>query len=326
MKQLSLLACLLGCITIFSCKDDSSNPPPDPGTTEYVVGKNRFTIMVDGVEREYYVHVPLGYVKGTATPLVFMLHGTSGNGEEFYDHSGWKEVGETNNLLTVFPSSMKYCIIDAGQQKNTTKWNSQPAEWTFCAGEIPRDDIKFLRTVISEMQRKFNIDAKRIDLNGFSNGGQMAAKCAVEMSDVLAAVVSNASSFAFDTVYFPKRKLPVTFQVGNEDYGPGNVGPAIPLSMLDTLISTPNIPLLNGKHFRITQTYIHSFDLNPNHTIIGDTSSAVVATFQGKTADPLNIFRFVFVKGLAHSYPNGTNHPMEAAKLHWVWLKQFSLP
>jgi hypothetical protein len=28
-----------------------------------------------------------------ATPVVFMLHGTSGGGEKFYNISGWKEVG-----------------------------------------------------------------------------------------------------------------------------------------------------------------------------------------------------------------------------------------
>jgi len=38
-------------------------------------------------------------------------------------------------------------------------------------------------------------------------------------------------------------------------------------------------------------------------------------------------FRFVFVKGLAHTYATGLpGHPMEAAKLHWAWMKNFSLP
>jgi hypothetical protein len=32
------------------------------------------------------------------------------------------------------------------------------------------------------------------------------------------------------------------------------------------------------------------------------------------------------IKGLAHAYPNGDNHPLEAAVLNWEWLKQFSLP
>ncbi|MBK6817247.1 MAG: hypothetical protein IPG82_17760 [Saprospiraceae bacterium] len=62
----------------------------------------------------------------------------------------------------------------------------------------------------------------------------------------MAAIVESAGSFYLDTTYTPKRKLPVLYQIGNEDYGPGNVGPAIPLSLLDTLITTPGIGLRNG--------------------------------------------------------------------------------
>ena len=44
------------------------------------------------------------------------------------------------------------------------------------------------------------------------------------------------------------------------------------------------------------------------------------------TPGSLNDYRFVFVKGLAHAYPNGDNHWMEAAQLHWEWLEQYELP
>ena len=55
------------------------------------------------------------------------------------------------------------------------------------------------------MKSNYKVDAKRIYLNGFSNGGQMAAKCAIEMSDVLAAVCSNASAFSWIQYTFPKK-------------------------------------------------------------------------------------------------------------------------
>ena len=130
-------------IFVFSCSKKNSTEPEQ----KYEIGKNYYTTDIDGDDREYYVHVPTNYNSGIATPVVFMLHGTSGDGEKFYDGSGWKEVGETENILTVFPSSWRYRIIVDGQTGITTKWNSLPAEWTFSPGEIPRDDIKFLRTV-----------------------------------------------------------------------------------------------------------------------------------------------------------------------------------
>ena len=34
------------------------------------------------------------------------------------------------------------------------------AEWTFVEGQKPLDDIKFLRTIITEMRAKYKIDSK----------------------------------------------------------------------------------------------------------------------------------------------------------------------
>jgi poly(3-hydroxybutyrate) depolymerase len=300
-----------------SCKEDD---PIDAG--DYVKGRNRYTITLESTEREYYVHVPEGYTGDTKTPVVFMLHGTSGNGLDMYDRSGWTEVGETENILTVFPSSLRYCIIDPVEgQKNTTKWNAQPVEWTFCQNETPRDDIRFLTAIIDDLKQRFEVDAKRIYLVGFSNGGQMAAKCSIEMSDVFAAVVENAASFYPDTTFVPKRNLPTTYQLGNKDYGPGNTGPEISLSLIDEVLSD-----LNYKPARVAATHIRTFGLSPDYVITGDTSTAIIATYPSLTPGSVNDYRFVFVKGLAHAYPNGDNHWMEAAQLHWNWLKQFELP
>lgn len=300
-----------------ACNDNDPNQPND-----FVRGQNRFTLISESTEREYYVHVPEGYTGDTPTPVVFMLHGTSGNGLDMWERSGWKEVGEAKNILTVYPSSLRYCIIDpVDGQKTTTKWNSQPAEWTFCASETPRDDVKFLTAVIEEVKARFNVDSKKIYLVGFSNGGQMAAKCTILMSDLFAGIVENAGSFTLDTTYVPLRKLPTTFQLGNEDYGPGNTGPEIFLSRIDEVLHNPDF--LPG---RASNTHVKSFGLSSDYVVTGDTNSVVIATYPSLTSGSPNDYRFVFVKGLGHAYPNGTNHWMEAAPLHWDWLKQFSLP
>jgi len=311
--------------SLSSCQKDSGDV--EPIAQSPVTGKNRFTTNIDGDEREYYVHVPQSYTGSTAVPVVFMLHGTSGDGEKFYNHSGWREVGNDENILTVFPSSWRYCINDNGEIKNTTKWNTPPdADWSFCPGQTPRNDIKFLNTIIAELNARYKIDNKRIYLAGFSNGGQMAAKCAVELSDKLAAVAENAGSFYLDTMYLPKRKLPVMYQVGNEDYGPGNTGPAIPLSQLGTLISTPGLTFMNGKHYRIANDHIRNFGFSSTYTLSGDTNSVSYATYKSLTPGSPYEFKFIMVKGLGHAYPNGDNHWMEAARIQWAWFKQFSMP
>jgi polyhydroxybutyrate depolymerase len=288
----------------------------------FIRGKNKFTTRVDGDTREYLVHVPQGYNLTSPTKVVFMLHGTSQTGETMYEKCGWKEVGEDENIITVFPTSWKYCINVPTGTRTTTKWNTPPdAEFTFCTGETPRDDIKFLRKIITELRLKFNVDTSRVYLVGFSNGGQMAAKCSILMGDVLAAVISNAATFYINTIYTPVRKLPVGFQIGNEDNGPGNGGTITPLSSFESLLQTPG-----NEANRIAQLYINNFGLNNTFTITGTNTTALTATYTAPGGDPLNIFSFVFVNGLGHAYPNGDNHWMEAARLHWLWLKQFAIP
>ncbi|MFN8306468.1 MAG: prolyl oligopeptidase family serine peptidase [Ferruginibacter sp.] len=320
---IALIACSAICFS--SCQKEDSIAPINGGPSNYVKGKNRFVTKIDGDDREYYVHVPQSYTGNSPVPAVFMLHGTSGDGEDFYTRSGWRQVGEDENIITVFPSSWRYCINDNGEIKNTTKWNTPPdADWTFCPGQTPRNDIKFLSTIITELNAKFKIDNKRIYLSGFSNGGQMAAKCVIELSDRFAAIVENAGSFYIDTMYTPKRKLPVLFQKGNEDYGPGNTGQAIPLSLLDTILKTPGLPYLAGSINRVATSHIKYLGLNPGFTLSGDTNSVVVATYKSLSGGP--DFRLSFVKNLAHVYPNGDNHWMEAARVQWAWFKQYSMP
>ena len=316
--------CIIPVLLLVACSKDSDNTPSPGNQIKY--GKNRFITMVDGDEREYYVHVPANYDGKTAVPLVFMLHGTSGDGEKFYNISGWREVGEAENILTVYPSSWRYCIMTMGEKSNTTKWSSQPAEWEPCTGERLRDDIKFLRIIIDEVGIKYNLNRKKVYLAGFSNGGQMASKCSIEMGDVFAAIVQSAGSFYLNTTYQPVRKLAVTYQVGNEDYGPGNVGPEIPLTMLDSLINSPNLTIQNGRHYTITQTHVNSFRLNPRYTKTGDLNVAVTANFNSLAEDPNVKFRYILIKDLQHAYPNGQNHPYKAAEENWAWMKQFSLP
>jgi polyhydroxybutyrate depolymerase len=315
MNKWTFFTLALGlCFTAFSCKKKEVECCD---VVKYEIGKNRFTLDIDGNEREFYVHVPASYNGTSSFPVVFMLHGTSGDGEKFYNESGWRELGETENIITVFPSSGRYCIVDpVDGQKITTKWNTTPdAEWVFCAGEKPKDDIKFLKAILADLRDRFEVDNKRIYLVGFSNGGQMAAKCCVEMSDQFAAIVQSAGSFVLDTTYVPKRKLPITFQIGNMDWGPGNTGPVVPLSQLDTLLKLPVY-----KYNRIAQRHVTHFGLNPNFTVLGDTTTAAIAHYLSATGQTDNIFNFVLIEGFGHVYPNF------APTVNWNWMKQFTLP
>jgi polyhydroxybutyrate depolymerase len=290
MKEKLLLMLLIVLVTL-GCKKDKT-----PG---YDFGKNRFTTEVDGDTREYFVHVPESYDPKEPIPVVFMLHGTSGDGLKFYNISGWKELGETEGILTVYPSSWHYCVVDEGQVVNTTKWNSFPGGFSFCGGETPRDNT-------------------RMYLAGFSNGGQMAARCAVQMSDIFAAVAECAGSFANDTTCIAMHQIPTWFEIGNLDQH----------LLTDSISSVP----MSAFEFAINQSafgreVVHShastFGLDTSYVLTGDSNSMLTATYPGSTATPTREFRFTLIKNLDHQYPNGINHPINGPEIQWAWFQNY---
>jgi len=309
---------LLAFISFFSCSQHSTEPNPAPG---YQIGKNNYTTEVDGITREYIVHVPAMYKANTPTPVVFMLHGATGSGAEKYNNSGWKQLGEDENILTVFPTALVYCYTKSnGVTKTATRWHSYPPVVNFCPGQDLKDDVRFLRQVVTEMEQRFNVDAKRIYMVGFSSGAQMTFRCAVEMGDLLAAVVQSAATHQRDTLFAVQRPLPISFELGNRDQTWFDNGTSWSLSLFDSALTH------YGLFRRIIRAHANNFSFDSTYTLSGDTNSVMVATFNALPGTGNRQFNFTFVKGLDHSYPNGVNHPLNGARVHWAWLKQYSLP
>ena len=315
---------ILGCWMVFLCFacNSTENVTPLTPTKPYVLGKNRFTVKVDADDREYYTHIPKGYDGKTAFPVVIMCHGTGGDGEKFYNISGWKELGETQNILTIFPSSWEYCVTEVGIKKTTTKWNIYPSTFTYCPGETPRDDIKFMRIMMEDLKQKYNVDAKRIYFVGFSNGGEFTSRCAVELSDLLAACVANAGPLPPNANYTPKRLLPVMLQFGNSDeLIKLAIGAKSDFPMdFNQLFST--YPAIQ----QLVNSYLNSFKVKTTYTAKGDANNYIWADYPSIAGNTDNWFRLVLVKGLDHNYPNGINHPLKGAELHWGWIKDYKLP
>lgn len=306
-----------------SCKKEDNTTKEN-----YVIGKNKYKIQLEGVERIYFVHVPQNYSNIHSMPVVIMFHGSGQSGDQFYSISGWKEVGESQNILTVFPSALSYCVMEDGLTENRSKWNSLGGSFQYCSGQIIKDDIFFVKEIIKQLKANFNIDEHRIYTVGFSNGGEFAARTALEMSEVIAASISSGGGGAMprDTTIIPKRLLPVMLVFGNKD---GKL-----LSKLGLPLDS-NVPMGFEKLYS-SYPYLYSIQIDPyvrcfkldanSYVNSGDTSIAVYSDFNGFNMDRNNIFRIAEIKNLEHEYPNGINHPLNGASLNWEWFKQYQLP
>jgi poly(3-hydroxybutyrate) depolymerase len=311
MKKTLYFLLLSSCVAL-GCKKDK--------TPDYDLGQNRYTTTVDGREREYYVHVPDSYDPDVALPVVFMLHGTGQDGITLYDNSGWKEVSESQGLIAVFPSSLTYCIIDDGETKTTSKWNIYPGSFTFCNGVTPADDIQFLRQVVAELHEKFTLDDARFYMAGFSNGGQMVARCAVEMSDIFAAFVESAGTFPNDTTCVPLQQVPTWYMLGNLDhYFTSDTITNLPMALFEQMLDS------SAYGQAVLHSHQSTFGYNTTYAVTGDSLDALTATFAATTPTPPRQFKFTLIYGLEHEYPKAGLHPNQSAGAQWTWMQQYTL-
>lgn len=141
--------------------------------------------------REYTVHVPAIYNSAEPTPLLISLHGLGDNMANF-SGAGFHQLSETENFIVVTPQALDFAF--AGFPIGTA-WNSGVgAEVSVLSEPIyPNedvDDVGFISALIDSLSADYNIDEDRIYATGFSMGGFMSNRLAVELNDRIAAIAS----------------------------------------------------------------------------------------------------------------------------------------
>lgn len=137
------------------------------------------TLVFDGVERAYDLHVPAGYDGATPVPLVLDLHGFGSNRAQQRALSGLAGLSDAEGFAIAWP------------QGTNSSWN---AGW--CCGQAAMDgvhDVAFLRTLVDAIAGEVEIDRSRVYATGLSNGGALTQRLACEAADAFAA----AAPFSF---------------------------------------------------------------------------------------------------------------------------------
>jgi polyhydroxybutyrate depolymerase len=163
------------------------------------------SIDVDSAARTYWVHVPPKYDPQKPTPVVFFLHGLGMNGRMMHSFGVVRKADQAG-FIAVCPDGTNFAGF-------VTVWN--------CGGlqideSVKPNDIGFFTKLLDELPKTLNVDAKRIYVAGLSNGGMMAHRLGVELSDRIAAIATVAGTLAIDTCE-PKRPVPVLLFHGTDD-------------------------------------------------------------------------------------------------------------
>ncbi|MFJ5621066.1 alpha/beta hydrolase family esterase [Micromonospora sp. NPDC093243] len=169
----ALVIALGGCI--------GSNPPPAgevPTTTGS--GLIEHTIIVDGNQRQYHLYRPSSVPPDKPIPLVVMLHGASGTGEQAATSYGWMSQADRGGFLVAFPSGLKRSWAITGD----------------CCGPSATegvDDVGFVVATVESITQAQRVDSDRIYVSGISNGGMLAYRLACETSTFAAVGVVSGT-------------------------------------------------------------------------------------------------------------------------------------
>jgi len=136
-----------------------------------------------GGSRDYKLWVPATLEKGTASPLVMMLHGCTHDAGDTAEISGLNEVAEANRFLVVYPEQSRLA--------NLLKcWNwFDPKHQARDAGEP-----SILAAVVAKVCSTYSVDLDRVYVVGVSAGGAMASILAATYPDLFASLAVFAGA------------------------------------------------------------------------------------------------------------------------------------
>ena len=156
----------------------------------------RQDITISGRERAYYLYVP-DTAKGGNAPLLLLLHGSGGNGQEI--STLWKDVADREGIVLVAPNA----------------WHNDA--WR------PADDTPHvIGTVINDAAaRTPGIDFCRLYLFGQSGGAVYALVLSMLESRAFAATAIHAGSWRnahdFKMISLAARRIPLKIIIGDLD-------------------------------------------------------------------------------------------------------------
>jgi polyhydroxybutyrate depolymerase len=161
------------------------------------------------LETEPGARVRLPATDRGALPLLVFLHGLGGSGSELVDGLHLADMAEAFGFAFIAPDG----TLDGSGRRF---WNASDSCCNFDGLAI--DHVAALRRWIVAAVANPRVDARRVYLVGFSNGGFLAYRAACEMGSLLAGIISIAGAGPGDTAAcHPEKALSVVQIHGDRD-------------------------------------------------------------------------------------------------------------
>lgn len=163
-----------------------ATPPPEPVLSAEI---QRDSLTIDGLERTFEYFVP--DVHGEAPGLVLAFHGGGGSARQLRAQLAYEldVLADAEGFVVAYPEGYE------------GHWNTCQRGRTTPATELGLDDVGFARALIAWFGERYQVDPARVFAVGFSNGGHMTYRLALEAPASIraAAVVAANQPAAIDS-------------------------------------------------------------------------------------------------------------------------------
>lgn len=129
----------------------------------------------------YHIAVPEGWQGG---PAVMHLHGFGGSGAKVIGNTGFVNRFLARGYAVIAPTGRRW----AGE--------GTPRDWSVRDGvTYPRDDVRFLQSVLADAAARAGVNPARVLMTGFSRGGSMVWEMACLAPGAAAAYAPASGGF-----------------------------------------------------------------------------------------------------------------------------------
>lgn len=151
------------------------SPPRAP-----VLGTRELAIEDQDIERTYLLHEPRPS-PARPRPLLIVLHGGASSGAEMEWVTGFSRIADREGFVVAYPDALGM-PVDAGFRV----WNTR--ECCSRGHLLGIDDVELVKHLVRHLRDELPIDGRRIYLVGYSNGGALAYRVAIEDALTFAAL------------------------------------------------------------------------------------------------------------------------------------------
>ncbi|MEI6295194.1 MAG: PHB depolymerase family esterase [Actinomycetes bacterium] len=159
--------------------------------------------------RPFNLFVPTTYNASTPSPLVIGLSGYNQTGAQFEKYLKLTPIAQADGFLYVHPDGSK-------DSHGIRFWNGTPECCNFYNPKV--DDAAYIMSIVDAVSAAYAVDANRIYIIGYSNGGFLANNLACRYADRIAGIVNiSGGSYTSSAACSPSAPISVLEIWGTND-------------------------------------------------------------------------------------------------------------